>query len=95
MPQPEPMIRLEQDDGGGGDLPGWYLRRYAVMPIKAGPGGGISVAGPFPTQAEAVRWFGLRSPAELTHLLPIPPAALMVRQSEALEPAAQAAEPSP
>jgi len=84
MTLPEPVIKVEYEDGSGGDLPGWYVRRYALMPIKAPAGGGISIAGPFGSKPAAERWLRLRllEHGSLERMLPIPPAALMAKQPD-------------
>src|SRR5262245_4228025 len=81
MPLPEPIVKVEHEDGTGGDLPGWYLRRYAVMPIKVPPGGGVSIAGPFLAKQTAQRFLERRlaEPGALARMLPIQPADLMRR----------------
>jgi len=79
----EPSYTIEHDDGTGGDLPGWYVRRTMPSPVRAPPGGAVSIAGPFDGQARAERFLRLRKlDGSLRRMLPIPPAALMARQAD-------------
>jgi hypothetical protein len=78
----EPTYLIEHEDGKGGDLAGWYVRRVMPSPVKAPPGGAISIAGPFPDKPRAERWYRLRSPDSLRRMLPIPPATLYHKLAE-------------
>lgn len=76
----EPTYSIEHDDGSGGDLPGWYIRRTLPSPVRAGPGGNVSIAGPFEDQPRAQRFLRLRQDdGSLIRMLPIPPASLIRR----------------
>jgi|SRR5215471_8946835 len=77
----EPTYLIEHDDGSGGDLPGWYVRRVMPSPVRSPPGGAVSIAGPFDVQGRAERWLRQRKlqGTELHRMLPIPPANLIRR----------------
>jgi hypothetical protein len=76
----EPTYSIEHDDGSGGDLPGWYIRRTLPTPVRPPPGGNVSIAGPFEHEQSAQRFLRLRlDDGSLPRMLPIPPASLMRR----------------
>ena len=81
---PEPIITVEHEDGTGGDLPGWYVRRTLRTPVRSPPSGNVSIAGPFTVKGAAERWlrFREREPGALLRMLPIPPAALIAKQPD-------------